>query len=182
MTKRRYVLALIAVFLLGCAAALGLRAYDTHKDSPQPISDAEVFDFSAGGFTLSAPLGSRLTEYHPADGMLFSGMLSDGDQTLLLFCYANDTGDTIEDFTDQALVTYYTNAGCGDVRMRTLGERRFICYSAKVRTQSEGDQTWYVYETWDEATLLVIETMTSPDDALPILTTLSFAASGVAAQ
>ena len=177
MFKRRYLIALIVVFLLGCAAALALRAYDTRKDSPAPITDAEVINFASGGFTLAAPQGIELTEYHPADGMIFSGMLSDGDQTLLIFCYANEYDDAIDDYTDQALVTYYTNSGCSDVRMRTLGERRFICYSAPVEMDGSV-QTWYVYETWDAASRLVIETQMEPDEALPILTTLSFAASG----
>ena len=175
MINRRYAIALVVFFVIGCFAAMALRAYDVRKDTPQPIEDAQVFDFSAGGFTLSAPHGTQLTEYYSPDGMLFSGMLSDGEQTLLLYSYVNDQGDTIDDYTDQVLVTYYMNAGCDDVRMRTLGNRRFVCYSAQVATES-GAQTWHVYETWDATTRLVIETQMSDDDALPILTTLSFSA------
>ena len=175
MVNRRYIIALILVFVIGCVAAFALRFYDVRKDTPDPIADAEVFDFTAGGFTLAAPRGSTMTEYLPPDGMLFSGMLSDGDQTLLLYCYQNEHGDNIGDYTDQALVTYYTHSGGLDVRMRVLGDRRFVCYSAQL-TDGDDTHTWHVYETWDESRRLLIETQMSVEDALPILTTLSFGA------
>ena len=175
MINRRYVIALVIAFIIGCVAALALRSYDVRKDTPEPIEAAQVFDISAGGFTLSAPHELQLTEYYSPEGMLFSGMLSDGEQTLLLFSYTNDHSDTIDHYTDQALVTYYMNAGCSNVRMRTLGNRRFVCYSAQIQAE-DGAQTWHVYETWDVATRLLIETQMSDDEALPILTTLSFTA------
>lgn len=177
MINRRYIIALIVVFILGCVAAFALRSYDAHKDAPEPITDAQLFDIASAGFTLSAPQGFGLSEYQASEGILFSGMLSDGEQTLLLFCYANESGDSIADYTDQALVTYYMNAGYTDVRVRTLGDRRFICFSAQVESEDNQAQTWHVYMTWNQSAQLIFETQMPPDDALPILTTLVFASS-----
>ena len=65
------------------------------------------------------------------------------------------------------------NAGATDVRMRTLGGRRFICYRAAVDGQN-GKETWDTYETWNEDIQISFETRMNPDDVLPILATIAF--------
>ena len=65
------------------------------------------------------------------------------------------------------------NAGATDVRLRTLGGRRFICYRATV-DREDGVETWDTYETWDGDIQLTFETRMSPGDVLPILATITF--------
>ena len=65
------------------------------------------------------------------------------------------------------------SAGAKEVRMRTLGERPFICYRAQVSAQN-GIETWDTYETWDEDFHLVFETRMNPWDVLPMLQTITF--------
>ena len=183
MTKRdilHYVAALAVFFALGCGAALGLRAYDRQADTPAPLEGGQLLDLSAFGFTLRAPETFALydlTQDHLAAGgdALFSGCASGDGQTLYLYCYRNDQGDAIDDYAEQELVTYYVNAGCEDVRTRTLGGRRFICYSAQVYSDEAGEvQIWHTYETWDGAMQLVFETQMPARDVLPMLATLQF--------
>ena len=64
-------------------------------------------------------------------------------------------------------------AGASDVRLRTLGGRRFICYRVRVEAGGEA-QAWDTYETWDSAHQLTFETRMEPGDVLPILATVSF--------
>ena len=173
-----YLAALLAVFLLGCGAALALRAYDQRLDAPAPLSGGKALDLSAFGFTLRVPQEFTLHDTTPATspsdgGALFSGCAEGGDQALYLYCYKNDQGDSIDGYTEQELVTYYMSAGCADVRTRELGGRRFICYSAQAEVDGE-TQTWRCYETWDASTQLVFETRMAAKDTLAILATIEF--------
>lgn len=183
MTKRdilRYVAALAAFFALGCGAALILRAYDRQADTPTPLTGGQLLDLSAFGFTLRVPDAYALydlTQDHLSSGgdALFAGCASGEGQTLYLYCYRNEQGDAIDDYAEQELVTYYVSAGGEDVRTRTLGGRRFICYSAQVLSDEDGEaQLWHTYETWDGELHLVFETQLAARDALPMLATLEF--------
>ena len=183
MNKRnvlRYVAALLAFFVLGCGAALVLRAYDARMDSPAPLDGGKTLDLSAFGFTLRVPQTYALydlTQDHLASGgdALFAGCAEGDGRALFLYCYTNMQGDAISDYDEQELVTYYTGAGCEDVRTRTLAGRRFICYSAQAQTEADSAfSTWHAYETWDETLQLVFETQMSASEILPILATLQF--------
>ena len=181
MDKRdvlRYLAALLVVFCLGCGAALGLRAYDAHMDSPAPLTGGQTLDLAAFGFTLRAPESFTLydvTQDNLAAGgdALFAGCAAGDGQALYFYCYGNEQGDDIGDYGEQELVTYYTGAGCSAVRTREFGGRRFICYSAQVERDGE-IQTWHSFETWDERMQLVFETQMAQSDVLPMLATLQF--------
>ena len=75
--------------------------------------------------------------------------------------------------TDRALVAGALGLHADDVRLRTLGGRRFVCYSAVVEAQ-DGAQTWFTYETWDAAHQVTFETRMSDAAVLPILATIDF--------
>ena len=103
-----------------------------------------------------------------------------GGQTVDFSAY----GFTLTVPDDFSLNDYTTNnaaeggnalfAGCAtDVRLRTLGGRRFICYRATV-DRGDGEETWDTYETWDGDIQLTFETRMSPGDVLPILATIAF--------
>lgn len=174
----KYLAAVTVAFLLGCAGALGLRAYDLRADSPQPLTGGALH--ALPGLTLRLPDGFSLAnladERAAADGVLFDALAQGDEGTLLLHGYANAQGDDIAGYAERQLVAYYVNAGCRDVRTRTLSGRRFVCYGALANAADE-PQLWHVYETWDAALHLVIETQLPPRDALPILSTIEFAAS-----
>ena len=104
---------------------------------------------------------------------LFAGCAYGEIGELYIFCYTNDSGDELRQYGEQEVVTYYMNAGATDVRMRTLGGRRFICYRATVNGQG-GEETWDTYETWNEDIQISFETRMNPDDVLPILATITF--------
>ena len=163
----QYILALIACFAVGCGIALGLNAYDRHSERITPISGGQTVDFSAYGFTLTVPDDFSLNDYttnNAAEGgnALFAGCVYGSLGELYLFCYANESGDSLRQHREQDVVTYYMNAGATDVRLRTLGGRRFICYRATVRTSDDGEETWDTYETWDGDIQLSFETRMSP--------------------
>lgn len=104
---------------------------------------------------------------------MFAGCVYGSLGELYLFCYANESGDSLRQHREQDVVTYYMNAGATDVRLRTLGGRRFICYRATV-DREDGVETWDTYETWDGDIQLTFETRMSPGDVLPILATITF--------
>ena len=173
-----YILALIACFVVGCGIALGLNAYDRHSERITPMSGGQTVDFSAYGFTLTVPDDFSLNDYttnNAAEGgnALFAGCVYGSLGELYLFCYANESGDSLRQHREQDVVTYYMNAGATDVRLRTLGGRRFICYRATV-DREDGEETWDTYETWDGDIQLTFETRMSPGDVLPILATIAF--------
>ena len=177
-TTIQYILALIACFVVGCGIALGLNAYDRHSERITPISGGQTVDFSAYGFTLTVPDDFSLNDYttnNAAEGgnALFAGCVYGSLGELYLFCYANESGDSLRQHREQDVVTYYMNAGATDVRLRTLGGRRFICYRATV-DREDGEETWDTYETWDGDIQLTFETRMSPGDVLPILATIAF--------
>lgn len=176
-----YGAALAAFFALGCLAALCLRAYDRYADAPSELTDGQRHTLP--GLALSLPQGYRLDVLPEDDplrgqgGSLFDALAQGENGSLLLHVYPNASGDDIADYAEQELVTSYVGAGYEGVRTRTLGERRFICYSA--RMESEGGALWYAYETWTPALHLAVETPLSPRDALPILATIELTADAV---
>lgn len=181
MTKKnvfKFIAALLCCFLFGCCATLALHVFDTHFDMPAPLSGGQTIDFSAYGFTLTVPDTYALNDYTTnnfAEGgdALFAGCTYSGGQELYIYCYANPEGDNIAVYSEQELVTHYTAAGGLEVRTRTLGGRRFICYRAEVYTEN-GFETWDTYETWDERMHIVFETRMNPWDVLPMLQTIAF--------
>ncbi len=175
-----YAAALLLCFLMGCGIALALRALDMRDEAVAPLEGGQTMDFTEYGFTLTVPEGYRLNDYttgnHAEGGdALFAGCAYEAESELYIYCYANETGDSASDYTQQELVNYYVSQGASDVRLRDLGGRRFICYAATVQ-DAEGAQRWYLYETWDETHQLTFETRMPPEAALPILKTLSFPA------
>lgn len=170
---------IVAAFALGCISALALRAYDAGHERITPITGGQTIDFSEYGFHLTVPDGYSLVDYttnNRAEGgnAVFAGCAFDeSGNELYIFCYDNETGDAVEDYGEQELVSYYTHAGADDVRLRTLGGRRFVCYSAVVEAQ-DGAQTWFTYETWDAAHQVTFETRMSDAAVLPILATIDF--------
>ena len=104
---------------------------------------------------------------------LYAGSAAGRDGTLYLVCYANESGDRLEDYPDQDVVSYYMSAGATSVRTRIIGGRKFVCYRAVVLTE-EGEQTWDTYETWDETLQISFETQMAETAVLPILATIEF--------
>ena len=45
-TILQYTAAIVVCFLIGCAAALGLNAYDRHNERITPIAEGQTIDFS----------------------------------------------------------------------------------------------------------------------------------------
>ena len=170
---------LTGAFLLGCLFALGLRAYDARSERITPISGGQTIDFSEYGFHLTVPDGYSLADYttnNRAEGgnAVFAGCAFDeSGNELYIFCYDNETGDSVSDYGEQELVSYYMRSGADEVRLRMLGGRRFICYLATVET-GDGPQTWATYETWDSAHQVTFETRMTPETVLPILATIDF--------
>ncbi|MBP3428062.1 MAG: hypothetical protein J6M47_07370 [Clostridia bacterium] len=179
-TKRtlQYVLLLVLCFLAGCGAALALHIIDARNEAITPISGGQTIDFTEYGFTLTVPDGYSLANYtannHAEGGTaLFSGCAFLEQNELYIYCYANENGDQLSDYTEKELVSYYMQAGAQDVRLRTLGGRRFLDYTAAVQNGNQ-IEIWRTYETWDSTHQVVFETRMSADDALPILATLTF--------
>lgn len=171
-----YILALCGCFVAGCVLAAALRFADGLEI--KPISGGQTLDFSRYGFVMSIPQDYTLADNTQANlegggNALYAGSISGGSHTLHLFCYANETGDNLLGYGEQELVSYYMGMGADEVRTRTLGGRRFICYRATVTTD-EGDELWDTYETWDETLQLTFETQMPARLVLPILATLSF--------
>lgn len=171
-----YILALIVCFLVGCGVALGFKIADSQEITP--MKDGQAWDLSAFGFSMRVPEEAAIADHTRENAelggnALYAGSAAGKDGTLYLFCYENETGDSLADYPDQDVVSYYMSAGATSVRTRIIGGRRFICYRAVVLTD-EGEQTWDTYETWDEQLQISFETQMSPDTVLPIIATIEF--------
>lgn len=176
--KLLYAASVAVCFLAGCVIALILRAYDARDAAPVPITGGQTIDFSAYGFTLTVPDGYSLNDYtannlNEGGSALFAGCAYEEGSELYIFCYQNESGDRLDAYDEQEVVSYYISAGCDEVRTRTFGGRRFICYRASLQTES-GMETWDTYETWDESIQISFETRMAPADVLPILATITF--------
>ncbi|MBP3657481.1 MAG: hypothetical protein J6K32_12415 [Clostridia bacterium] len=174
----QYVLSLVVCFLAGCAIALGLRLYDAHSETVTPIAGGQTIDFSEYGFILTVPDSYSMADYttnnHAEGGeALFAGCVFGDGHELYIFCYDNASGDRLDSYGEQEVVSHYIAAGAQDVRLRTLGGRRFLQYSAIVQN-GDAIETWHTYETWDESHQISFETRMSAQDALPILATITF--------
>ena len=177
-TVFKFIAALLCCFLFGCTAVLVIHLYDSHFDMPEKLTGGQTIDFSAYGFTLTVPDDYALNDYTAnnfAEGgdALFAGCAYGGGDELYIYCYDNPQRDALSSYSEQTLVSHYMSAGAKEVRMRTLGERPFICYRAQVSAQN-GIEAWDTYETWDEDFHLVFETRMNPWDVLPILQTITF--------
>ena len=171
-----YVLALILCFAVGCGGALVLRYIDLAEI--KPLSGGQTWDLSTFGFTMRVPEDAVVTDHTRENaelggGALYAGSSVGKDGALYLFCYANETGDSLKDYEDQDVVSYYMSAGAESVRTRMISGRKFVCYRAYVLTE-EGEQAWDTYETWDETLQISFETQMSESVVLPILATLEF--------
>jgi len=173
-----YILALVLCFAIGCGAALLLRYMDAQ--TIKPLSGGQIWDLSVLGFSLRVPEDTVIAD-HTRENLeqggkaLYAGSSAGKDGTLYLFCYANESGDRLDSYDDQDLVSYYMGAGASSVRTRIIGGRKFICYRAHVLTE-EGEQAWDTYETWDETLQISIETQMNESVVLPILATIEFSA------
>ena len=173
-----YILALALCFSFGCGVTLGLRYMDMQEI--KPLSGGQSWDLSTFGFTLRVPEDAVITDHSRENqelggNALYAGSSAGKDGTLYLFCYANESGDRLDSYDDQDLVSYYMSAGASSVRTRIIGGRKFICYRAHVLTE-EGEQAWDTYETWDETLQISIETQMNESVVLPILATIEFSA------
>ena len=171
-------LLIIAFFLAGCAAALLMSAYDARSERIRPMEGGQLLDLSAFGFTLMTPEGWQTADYtdqnHESGGAaVFPGCTGTQGSALYIFCYDNENGDSLENYAPKELFRYYMSAGAQDVRLRTLGGRRFIEYSALVQREDK-IETWFTYETWDAARQITFETQIPARDVLPILATITF--------
>ena len=171
-----YILALVGCFVLGCAVSLGLSIWDSQ--TIKPMKGGQVWDLSAFGFAMRVPEDAAIADHSRENAelggnALYAGSAAGRDGTLYLFCYANESGDRLEDYPDQEVVSYYMSAGATSVRTRIIGGRKFVCYRAVVLTE-EGEQTWDTYETWDETLQISFETQMAESTVLPILATIGF--------
>ena len=171
-----YIAALVGCFLIGCCVTLGFRYADSQEI--KPIKDGRIWDLPQFSFSMRVPEDAVILDHTQENAALggnalYAGSANGHDGALYLFCYENEEGDSISDYPDQELVTYYMNAGATSVRTRIIGGRRFICYRAVVLTE-EGEQTWDTYETWDKMLQISFETQMQPDVVLPILATMEF--------
>jgi len=171
-----YIAALVGCFLIGCCVTLGFRYTDTREI--RPMKGGQTWDLSQFGFSMRVPEDASILDHTHENAALggsalYAGSANGKDGALYLFCYENEEGDSLSDYPDQELVSYYMNAGATSVRTRIIGGRRFICYRAVVLTE-EGEQAWDTYETWDETLQISFETQIQPDVVLPILSTIEF--------
>ena len=171
-----YVLALILCFVVGCGGALVLRYMDAMEI--KPLSGGQTWDLSTFGFTMRVPQDAVISDHTRENaelggGALYAGSSTGKDGALYLFCYANETGDSLRDYADQDVVSYYMSAGADSVRTRMISGRKFVCYRAYVLTE-EGEQAWDTYETWDKTLQISFETQMDESVVLPMLATLEF--------
>ncbi len=182
MTKKNvllYIAALAVVFALGCGAALVLKTLDERDAAVTPLASGQIFDLSAHGITLLVPEGAVLLDYTENNleyggQARFAGCAGEGEDALHVFIYDNDQGDDISAYSAQELVTYYMGAGAGDVRLRDIAGRRFVCYRSQVESEDGALQVWDTYETWSASRHIVFETQLPAKDALSMLSTLTF--------
>ena len=173
-----YILALIGCFALGCAISLGLKIWDSQEI--RPLSGGQRWDLSAFGLTLRVPEDAAIADHTKENAQLggnaiYAGSAAGKDGTLYLFCYENESGDRLDGYPDQDVVTYYMSAGATSVRTRIIGSRKFVCYRTVVLME-DGEQTWDTYETWDECLQISFETQMDESVVLPILATIEFTA------
>ncbi|MBR5287697.1 MAG: hypothetical protein IKU34_03775 [Clostridia bacterium] len=178
ITILKFLAALLCCFLLGCCATLVIHLYDRYFDMPDMLTGGQTIDFTAYGFTLAVPDDYALNDYtannfSEGGDALFAGCAYGGGEELYIYCYDNPQDDAIADHPESTLVSHYMAAGAQEVRTRTLGGRRFICYRVEVAAQ-DGNERWDTYETWDKDIHLVFETRMNPWDVLPMLQTISF--------
>jgi len=171
-----YILALILCFTVGCGVTLVLRCIDA--PDIKPLSGGQTWDLSTFGFTIRVPEDAVIKDHSRENAelggnALYAGSSTGKDGALYLFCYANETGDRLDDYPDQDVVSYYMGAGASRVRTRMIAGRKIICYRAHVLTE-EGEQAWDTYETWNETLQVSIETQMDESVFLPILATLKF--------
>ena len=171
-----YIAALVGCFLFGCCITLGFRIMDSQEI--KPLKGGQAWDLSQFSFGMRVPEDAVIADHTRENAelggnALYAGSANGHDGTLYLFCYENEEGDSISDYPDQDLVSYYMSAGATSVRTRIIGGRRFICYRAVVLTE-EGEQEWDTYETWDEKLQIAFETQMQPDVVLPMLATIDF--------
>ena len=171
-----YILALILCFGIGCGATLFLRHLDAQEI--RPLSGGQRWDLSALGFSMRVPEDAVIADHsrenaEQGGSALYAGSSAGKDGTLYLFCYENESGDRLDSYPDQDVVSHYMSAGASSVRTRMIGGRKFICYRAHVLTE-DGEQAWDTYETWDEALQISFETQMDESIVLPILATIEF--------
>ncbi len=171
-----YILALILCFAVGCGGALFLRHIDAQEITP--LSGGQTWELGTFGFTMRVPEDAAIADHSRENAelggnALYAGSSSGKDGTLYLFCYENETGDNLESYPDQDVVSYYMDAGATSVRTRMIAGRKFVCYRAQVLTE-EGEQAWDTYETWDETLQISFETQMDESVVLPILATIQF--------
>ena len=171
-----YILALLLCFAVGCGVTLALRYVDAQEI--KPLSGGQIWDLSTFGFSMRVPEDAVITDHTRENAelggeALYAGSSAGKDGTLYLFCYENGTGDRLDSYDDQDVVTHYMSAGASSVRTRILNGRKFICYRAHVLTE-EGEQAWDTYETWDETLQISFETQMDESIVLPILSTIEF--------
>lgn len=171
-----YVLALVLCFAVGCGAALLMRHMDAQE--VKPLSGGQVWDLSAFGVSMRVPEDAVIADHTRENAelggnALYAGSSGGKDGTLYLFCYENESGDRLDSYADQDIVSYYMGAGASSVRTRIIGDRKFVCYRAHVLTE-DGEQAWDTYETWDETLQISFETQMDESVVLPILATIEF--------
>ena len=171
-----YILALILCFLIGCGTTLLLRYMDVQEI--KPLSGGQTWDLSLFGFTMRVPEDAVIADHSRENtelggNALYAGSSTGKDGTLYLFLYANETGDSLKDYADQDVVSYYMSAGADSVRTHMISGRKFVCYRAYVLTE-EGEQAWDTYETWDNMLQISFETQMDESVVLPMLATLEF--------
>ena len=173
-----YILALALCFAVGCSVTLGLRYIDAREI--KPISGGQTWNLSTFGFTMRVPVDAVIADHtreneETGGHALYAGSSAGKDGTLYLFCYENESGDRLDSYADQDVVSYYMGAGASSVRTRIISGRKFICYRAHVLTE-DGEQAWDTYETWDETLQVSFETQMDESVVLPILATIEFSA------
>ena len=166
-----YLLALCALFAAGCGAALLLREYDRRAEAVAPLAQGQQAAFPLCGFTLTVPEDAQVLEADPGDGALFAASIVTADGVLRFAAYENETGERIGELDAQQLITRYVQAGAGDVRLRTLGDRPFIEYTV---APSGTDRRYTLFETWDERIQLIFETDMDERAALPVLASIAW--------
>ncbi|MBQ8619421.1 MAG: hypothetical protein IJ418_18220 [Clostridia bacterium] len=173
-----YILSLVLCFAVGCGVTLYLRYTDAQEITP--LSGGQTWDLGPFGFTMRVPEDAIIADHSRENAelggnALYAGSSSGKDGTLYLFCYENETGDNLESYPDQDVVSYYMGAGATSVRTRMIAGRKFVCYRAQVLTE-EGEQAWDTYETWDEKLQISFETQMDESVVLPLLATIKFLA------
>ena len=168
-----YLLALCVLFAVGSAAALLLREYDRRAEDVTPLAEGRQLSFPLCGFALTVPEDAQVLEADPGDGALYAASIVMEEGVLRFAAYENGTGVRIGELDAQQLVTQYVQAGAGDVRLRTLGDRLFIGYTVALGGADGTSRRYALYETWDERIQLIFETDMDERAALPILASIT---------